>query len=324
MCTAITYKTDNFYFGRNLDLGYSYGEGVVITPRNYPFKFKHLKEAKTHEAIIGMGIIVNDYPLYFDGVNESGVAMAGLNFPYSYHAFEVQSDKDNIPSFELIPYILSKAKSVKEAKALLSNAIITTESFSEKLKASPLHWIIADKFSSITAETTIDGLKIYDNAVGVLTNEPAFPLQMFNLNNYRHITPNDPENTFLKDIDMPIYCKGMGGIGLPGDMSSMSRFVKATFIKANATVGKDEKESVNQFMHILGAVFQVKGSVVYDDNEYEITLYSSCMNTTKGIYYYKTYANSRINSVSMYNENLDSNILYFYPLRQDEDIFEQN
>ena len=81
MCTAITYKTKDHYFGRNLDFEISYGEMVVITPRNYPFKFRKHQEINKHYSIIGMGIVADNYPLYFDATNEKGLSMAGLNFP---------------------------------------------------------------------------------------------------------------------------------------------------------------------------------------------------------------------------------------------------
>ena len=80
MCTAATYKTKDFYFGRTLDYECSYGEQIVITPRNYAFNFRHVGDMKNHYAIIGMAHVAEDYPLYYDAMNEKGVAMAGLNF----------------------------------------------------------------------------------------------------------------------------------------------------------------------------------------------------------------------------------------------------
>ena len=80
MCTAATYKSKDFYFGRTLDYEYSYGDQIVITPRNYVFNFRHVDDMKNHYAIIGMAHVAEDYPLYYDAMNEKGVAMAGLNF----------------------------------------------------------------------------------------------------------------------------------------------------------------------------------------------------------------------------------------------------
>lgn len=324
MCTALSYSRKDHYFGRNLDLNISYGEGILITTRNYPFKFKHLEENKGHEAIIGMGIVVDNIPLYFDGANESGLSMAGLNFPHSYKAFSPKEGKTNITSYEIIPYILFNAGNINEAKAILKGVVITDESFSPQLKASPLHWIISDKNTSIVVESTENGLNIYDNPFGVLTNEPEFPIHLFNLKNYAYLSARNPKNNLSKNIEEQNYCLGLGSYGLPGDYSSPSRFIKTVFLKENSNTGDSEKENVPQFFHILESVFFVSGCALSEDDTNEITLYSSCINTDKGIYYYKTYNNSRITAIARDNENLDSDKLIFYKLVKEQDILMQN
>ncbi len=324
MCTATVYRTDDFYFGRNLDLGGWQGEKVVITPRNYPFRFRHEGECLNHDAIIGMGVIMNGVPLYFDAANESGLAIAGLNFPGNAHFNPPIDGKRNIASFELIPWILSQAKTVDQAECLLSDANITDEDFMDGVKPATLHWMISDRKRSITLEQTEKGLYVYDNPPEVLTNNPEFPLQLFNLNNYRNLSPGDKPNTFSDKLSMDIYCKGLGAFGLPGDLSSMSRFVRCAFTKLNSVSESSEGSSVSQFFHILGSVDQQRGTVIFGDGEYEITVYASCINCTEGIYYYRTYDNPRINAVSMHNENLDSSELISYELMRDADIRYQN
>ena len=121
------------------------------------------------------------------------------------------------------------------------------------------------------------------------------------------------------------YSRGMGGLGLPGDLSSMSRFVKASFTKMNSLSSEDELESVSQFFHILGSVEQQRGlAFISEPDKYEITIYSSCVNTDKGIYYYKTYENSQINAVNMNNEDLNSETLISYPLINKQNVNYQN
>ncbi len=324
MCTAITYNTIDHYFGRNLDLEYSYQETVTITPRNYPFKFKKVGDIKNHYAIIGMAYVNNNYPLYYDAINEKGLAMAGLNFPDNAFYNEEKKDLNNIAPFEFIPYVLSKCANIKEVKQLLANINIVNLNFSEQLPASPLHFLIADKESSITVESVKEGLKIYDNPVGVLTNNPTFDYHMFNLNNYMHLSIMPPENHFSKNLNFNTYSRGMGALGLPGDLSSLSRFVKATFTKMNSKSQTDELSSVSQFFHILGSVEQQRGCVYMNDDKYEITIYSSCCNLDKGIYYYKTYDNSQITAVNMHHENLDGNTLINYILKKGQNILSQN
>ena len=113
-------------------------------------------------------------------------------------------------------------------------------------------------------------------------------------------------------------------MGLPGDLSSLSRFVKATFTKMNSLSGESESESISQFFHILGSVYQQRGCVHMGENQYEITIYSSCCNTDKGIYYYTTYENSQITGVDMHKENLDGSELVNYPLITGQQILMQN
>ncbi len=324
MCTAITYNTKDHYFGRNFDLEYSYNETITITPRNYPFKFRKVKDINNHYAIIGMAYVTNDYPLYYDAINEKGLGMAGLNFPTNADYKEEQKDKDNIASFEFIPWILSQCATIDEVKALLTKINIININFSEQLPASPLHWIIADKEKSITVESVKEGLKIYDNPVGVLTNNPTFDLQMFNLNNYQNLSIEKPINNFSKKLNFDIYSRGMGALGLPGDLSSASRFVKATFTKMNSLSNDSESASISQFFHILSSVEQQRGCVHMGENQYEITIYSSCCNMDKGIYYYTTYENNQITAIEMNKEDLNNSKLINYELIKDQQIFIQN
>lgn len=315
MCTAISFKTKDHYFGRTLDLEYHYNESVVITPRNFPFKFTNQKENKNHCAIIGIATVIDSYPLYYEATNEAGLSIAGLNFSGNAVFHPVDEKKINVAPFEFIPYILTQCATVPEAKTLLKKINITDINFHPDLKASPLHWMISDKDESITVESVKDGLKVYSNPVGVLTNNPPFDWHITNLANYINLTAEEPENTFVPSADIRTFSKGMGAVGLPGDLSSASRFVRAVFTKSNSVCGESEEESVSQFFHILGAVEHTKGAVHLGDGKYEITVYTSCCNTDKGIFYYTTYENSQICAVDMYKENLDSDKLSEYPLK---------
>lgn len=324
MCTAATYKTKDFYFGRTLDYEISYGDKVVITPRNYAFDLRNGGKIENHYAIIGMACVMEDYPLYYDAVNEKGLGIAGLNFVGNAHYGKPAEGMDNITQFELIPWLLGKCATVKEARAALERMNIIDTPFTKNLPVAQLHWIIADKDECITVEAVKEGLKIYENPVGVLTNNPPFNYQMFNLNNYMHLAVENRENTFAEELNLNQYSRGMGGMGLPGDLSSQSRFVRVAFVKMNSLSGDSEEESISQFFHILGSVDQQRGCCKLDGGKYEITLYTSCCNTAKGIYYYNTYGNHRINGVDMHRENLDGTELVSYELETGEQIRMQN
>ena len=324
MCTAISFTTKDHYFGRNLDLEYSYIETVTITPRNYPLLFRKKESLNTHYAMIGIAYVHNGYPLYYDATNEMGLSMAGLNFPGNADYKTEISEKDNITPFEFIPWILGQCSTVKDAKVLLDKINLLEEHYNNKLPLSPLHWMISDRESSITVESVKDGLKIYENPVGVLTNNPTFDMQLFHLNNYMNLSPQKPENRFSDKVKLTRYSNGMGALGMPGDWSSQSRFVKTAFTKLNSVCGTSEEESVSQFFHILGSVEHQRGCVDMGNNLYEITLYSSCCNTDKGIYYYRTYENSQITAVDMFRENLDGEKVITYPLIKEQQIKWQN
>ncbi len=323
MCTAITLQTKNHYFGRTLDFEYSYNETVTITPRNFPLSFPGLPTKGKHYAFIGMATIDSGYPLYYDATNEKGLSMAGLYFPGNAVYQPVKEDLQNIPPFAFIPWVLCQCETVSQAKALLSHTNLADIPFSNAYPQSPLHWIIADKRAAIVVEPRENGLEIFENPVGVLTNNPPFAYHMQNLSNYLNLTSEEPTNRFAPGCKIVAYSRGMGAMGLPGDMSSASRFVRAAFTKLNSVCESTEPASVSQFFHILGTVSQTLGSVKIGEH-YDKTIYTSCCNTDKGIYYYTTYENSQISAVSLANADLESDRLTSYPLVTEPQILWQN
>lgn len=315
MCTAITYKN---YFGRTLDLDCSFRECVTVTPRAFPFPFRHLPPMPTHYAIIGMAAVENGYPLYYEATNEHGLSMAGLHFPDNAHYFPLCDTLDNVAPFEFIPHILGQCKNLAEARALLARINLCDTQFSAAFPLSPLHWILADKTGAVTVETVADGLKLYENPVGVLTNNPPFDYHMTHLAAYMQLTHQPPENRFAKDVPLVTYSRGMGAIGLPGDLSSTSRFIRAAFVQQNSLSEGDG--DLIQFFHILGAVDQQRGCVRLENDAYEITVYTSACDMENGVFYYTTYENSRITAVDMHKEDLDGSTLVCYPLRKQTDV----
>ncbi len=324
MCTAAVYTTKDTYFGRTLDNDFSYGDEVVVTPRNYLFHFIGMGTMRSHYAMIGMSYVTDDYPLYYDAINEKGLGMAGLNFVGNAVYHEKEYGKDNIAQFELIPWVLGQCATVEEAEQLLGKLNLWNIRFHEKLPAAQLHWFISDGKRTITAEPLSEGIKMYENPTGVLTNNPPFDMQLFSLNNYMGISAGLPEHRFAPGLVFDNYCRGLGGIGLPGDLSSQSRFIRASFVKMNSVSGKGEKESVSQFFHILNSVEQQRGCCDLGGGKYEVTIYTSCCNTCKGIYYYTSYDNHQITAVDMHRENLDGSCLIRYPLMKEEQILFQN
>lgn len=324
MCTAATYKTRDFYFGRTLDYEVSYGERVAVTPRNYPFALRHAGEMANHYAMIGMAHMADGCPLYYEAANEKGLCMAGLNFVGNARYAKPVEGKDNVASFEFIPWILGKCASIDEARTLLARTNLTDDRFSDKLPTAELHWMISDSSGSIVVECMADGMHVYDNPLGVMTNNPPFNEQMFSLNNYMALSTEEPTNNFCKSLDLSHYSRGMGALGLPGDLSSMSRFARVAFVKANSVSGSGETESVSQFFHILGSVDQQRGCCRLGDGKCEVTIYTCCINASRGIFYYTSYDNRQISAVDMNREDLGGSAVAAYPLITEGQIAWQN
>lgn len=324
LCTAINLITSSHYFGRTLDLEYSYSEQAVITPRNFVFNFLNNPQQKNHYAIIGIATVANSYPLYYDAANEKGLSIAGLNFPNNAYYSDFKSNKINLAPFELIPFVLARCESVIDAVKLLENVNITSKNFNDDYKSTPLHWIISDKNESVTIEPLKCGLKIYENKVGVLTNNPPFDWHLTNLVNFINLSSNEPQNRFCEDLDLTHYSRGMGAVGLPGDFSSASRFIRASFVASNSVCTNSEQESVSQFFHILNSVSVPRGSVRLPNKKQVITVYSNCYNADKGLLYYTSYENSQITCVDMNREDLNQTNLICYDLILNQQIKYQN
>ncbi len=324
MCTALQLHTKDSYFGRNLDLDRSYGEEVCVMPRNFSLTFRKMGEIDRHFAMIGMATVVDGIPLFYDAVNEHGLAMAGLNFPGNAFYGQVQAGADSIAPFEFIPWILGQCKTADDAEILLRRIHLVDIPFSPQLPLSPLHWMICDRDRALVVESMADGLHIHENPVGVLTNNPPFPYHLANLRNYRHLRIDNAQVIRREGLPYSDYCQGLGAVGLPGDVSSMSRFVRAAFGREHSVCGEDESASVGQFFHLLTSVEMVQGICKTDEGTWDITGYSACMNVSRGLYYYTTYGNHRITCVDMHRTDLECNAVSRFPLAKEQSILYQN
>ena len=304
-----------------MDLECGFGEQVVITPRNFPLPFRKAGTIDRHHAIIGMASAKENYPLYAEAANEKGLGIAGLNFPeYAFYPERGETGKQMISPFELPLWLLSQCENLQQAKALLQETAVIDLPFSEKMPLTPLHWHMADESGSLVLECTRAGMKIYDNPVGVMTNSPPFDFHLTNLRQYLNLTAEYPRDRLGADDSLTPFGVGFGALGLPGDWSPTSRFVRAAFLKANAHGKTDEMGSVGRFFHLLSGVAMMDGLVETNSGQYEKTSYSCCINVTKGIYYYTTYENRQITGIDMRKENPESDELKIFPLLRKEQI----
>lgn len=316
MCTAFTLNTDGFYFGRTLDNFDSFGEAVAIMPRNFPIALRSGKTMVKHFSVIGMAHIADGIPLYYDAMNEAGLCAAALRFPSAH--YEHICGEASLAHFEVISVVLAECGSAADAIEFLSKTGISDEAFSPDYPLSPLHWIFADRTRAFVAEPDIAGLRIYEDPAGVLTNEPRFDVQMKLLSDYMGLSPNQPSNRFAKELQLQPYSFGAGAIGLPGDNSSRSRFVRCSFNKFNAvSLGGG---TVSDFFRIASSVAQINVTSVSEDGASERTIYTSCCDVAREIYYYSTYENRRICGIKLDSVKLDGSELICYPCATEEDI----
>lgn len=313
MCTAI--KFDERFFGRTLDFERSFGEELIVTPRE---KIR-IGDAKNRYAIMGIGVKNGGTPLYFDGVNEWGLASAALNFPGRAVYHKASDGKTGVPSAHLISLALGFCRSVSEARDMLSKICITDDGADEKTPPTPLHWMIADGRESIVVESVADGLRVYDDPVGVLTNSPEFPYQLTRLADYSALRAENPSESFS---GLPLYSRGMGAIGLPGDFSSASRFVRAGFVKENTVTVTDMLGEISRLFHILSSVAVPPGCVITDEGAPVLTLYTACADLEEPAYYLTAASCRAIRRMKLTDKLSSADRILTFPIYRDEIILD--
>jgi choloylglycine hydrolase len=305
MCTAVSNKRKYHLFGRTLDVERDYGQAAVVTPRKIAFDFIYGGRISEHPALVGAAIVKGGVPLYFDAMNEHGLAIAALNFPRSAVYREHRSGKSNLASFELIPWVLCSCRCVEDAAELLADVNVTQDSFDGDLRATPMHWMISDRDRSIVAEPLESGLMIYENSVGVLTNEPRFDEQ-------------------LRMLDSDLSAAKSFGRGVTerfsGDFSSRSRFVRAAVINRKAYADGSPNGEISRFFRVMDSVSSPCGCAVSEDGREIFTHYTSCVDTGERVYYFSTHTNRRIRAVRLDESACCADRLLIYSMHGDGDI----
>ena len=195
--------------------------------------------------------------------------------------------------------------------------------FAPQFPVAQLHWILADKYACITIECVREGLKVYDNPAGVLTNNPPFEQQMFLLNQYMHLSPKQPENHFPSSC----HYRPTAAAWVHLDFREIFLLLPALqkwHLPEHMQYREILRRKVSASFSTFWDRYQQRGCCEVAEGKYEITIYTSCWNAQKGIYYYNTYENHQITAVDMHRENLDGTTLARYPLIQKGEIRWQN
>lgn len=313
MCTAI--QIENGFFGRTLDAACGYGEAAVILPRKYSLAFLHEATVPHHPAMIGVGIVRDGKPLYFDAMNEAGLCAAGLRFAESAVYHPPKAGMHNAASFELIPFILSRCRTLREAAALLLRTNVTAESVSEALKAEPLHWIFADRTGAIAVEPMAGGLSVAENPFGVLTNEPPLAYHAAHMASLLQLSPDTPENKLCPSAALMPVGGGIGAVGLPGDFSSPSRFARAVFAREHA----------GKYVHTAGGFFRLtdivsvpNGCIRESDGSMTHTIWASCYDLASCTLHITSASCRRITAVGLTDAGVSE--ISVVPFAAEEDV----
>ncbi len=325
MCTAISCLCQGHFFGRNLDLDRCYGESVTVMPRGFSFPYRLSQPQQGPYAMVGMAHVHAGCPLYYDAVNERGLCMAGLRFPqHGLGCAPQEEGKTPLAPYELIPYLLSRCANASQAVEALEGIRLEALPVSQDLPLVPLHWMVCDEERCLVIEPEGQGLVVLENPVGVLTNEPDLSCQLAHLDRYLSLEAAAPENRFAPTLPLRSRSLGTGAVGLPGDWSSESRFVRAAFTRWNAVPPEGDGGGLANAFHILCSVCQPRGCARTAEGLYEQTVYTCVCDTRRGVYYYTTYENAQLCAVDLHREDLNGAHLSSYPLLHRQQVHFQN
>ena len=248
----------------------------------------------------------------FDGVNERGFAAATLYFKgYAYYDSPMK-DKKAISSLDFIHYILGCCSSIDDLRILLKNISIIGQPDPVTNTAAPLHWIATDRSGKCAViEQTETGLKVINNPIGVMTNSPDFCWHMTNLRNYMNVSVEQQEEVYWGDVSLTPFGQGTGSMPLPGGFTSPERFVRTAFLKTHVQVPKSRSEAIMTCFHIMNSVSIPKGIVVTDMGVCDYTKYTAFINTNTCEYYFKTYENDQIITVSLRDYSINNTKIIF-------------
>ena len=308
MCTALSFIGGRRFLARNLDHTDSFSEGIAVLPRGYRHPCEIIPTFDSRYAIVGIASVIDGEPLIFDGMNEHGLAIAGLNLPYSTRLFRRENihsahqtakptsqakdsnpkERHLIPSFDFMRRILAAFGTVSELRENISSVSLTDEPPRIGIPSPTLHYLVSDGVSSLTLEHTDDKITVYDNPLGVLTNEPPFPCQLSRLESLLPLSPTNPPPRILSDTRISPLSEGLGAVGLPGDFSSPSRFLRAAYIKEHLPSYSDISSTRVAIFELLDAVSIPDGAVDTGGGRFMRTRYSSIMDQSTLTYLVRT------------------------------------
>ncbi|MGG5314493.1 choloylglycine hydrolase family protein [Enterococcus sp. AZ072] len=309
MCTSFTSESTEkkHFLARTMDFGFELEGNPVVCPRNYKWQSDFERTVRVGKyGFVGAGRKLGQY-FFADGVNEHGLSCASLYFPDEVNYSKVAIEgKVSVAPHEIPLLILTEYKNIAELEKNINNICIVEADVPLLGIVTPLHWILTDTTGrSVVIEPTDLNLKIQENPVGVMTNSPELNWHLKNLNNYVNIAPEQVENKHVANREIHPFGQGSGSIGLPGDFTPPSRFVRAVFFKYAIEKAAGEEQAVSNCWHVLNTVRIPKGVVIQRDGDADYTQYVAAMCSESRTYYFSNYENNRIQKIELTDTLLD-------------------
>lgn len=307
-CTGILLKTThkNPIYARTLEFGQNLESHILTVPRNYSYKaptpnskFAGLQWSTKYAAI---GANAFKEPYFIDGVNEAGLAGGLFYFPgfASYQEVKTENYARSLPFWSLLTWILTNCATVQEVKNALPTIYISKTDFPAMHQDPPAHIIIHDLSGKSLVIEYINGvLQMHDNPLGVITNSPNFDWHITNLRNYINLSPLNAPDKILNGVTFSQLGQGSGMLGLPGDFTPPSRFVRAVWFTQSAPKLHSELDAINHAFHILNNFDIPKGAIVDKHGVSDYTTWTSAIDMKNKIFYYKTYENQHVQKATL-------------------------
>jgi choloylglycine hydrolase len=309
MCTAITFTTDEDinFLARTMDFSFELDASLVYVPRNHGFNsLVPGTKFSTKYGFLGAGKDVDGY-IFADGLNEKGFSIASLYFEKNAK-YNKKPDPRllNISSTDVVSWALGNISSVTEFEQKYQKLNIV-DVINPLLQVNvPLHWIVSDKSGNTgVLEITKEGPKFYHNLVGTMTNSPSFSWHMDNLNHYTNLQPIEFEQKKYGDYVTVTDGPGSGALGLPGDYTSASRFVRAAFLREYSNHEGGAKEGLTSILHILNSVDIPKGVKITQKGVSDYTQYKGIMDLNNLNYYLMRYNDTELTRVRLTDKLLN-------------------
>ncbi|EAR53307.1 choloylglycine hydrolase-like protein [Photobacterium sp. SKA34] len=300
-CTGIVLKSDDGIAipGRTMEFGFDIQSNIAMVPAGTEIKSLSSDEQKTglvYKAKYGFGgANALDKNIVVDGMNEKGLYFGAFYFAGEAQFEELTKENQSqaVSSEELGNYILANFKNVAEVKEGLKKITVVGTFIKEINSFAPFHYAVTDaNGQSVVIEYSKSGLKIFDNKLSVVTNTPAYDWHETHVRNFIGLSPENTKPIDINGEQLSAISQGTGMVGLPGDYTSPSRFVRAVTFVNSSIPSKNADEAVFRAFHLLNAFDIPKGLIVDttdNGNFYDYTVWTSVADTKNKDYYFKTY-----------------------------------